>query len=327
MVQISDEELLSSLQECYQKEGVVDGATLNDSSNDYPTQPTYSYRFSGGLEEACKKASVPFGIKKEFETREDVIEAAESFFKQNNELRVDNFNSSDELPSSSRMYRLFDSIGELIEETSITQEIRRQKQKSRAKTRESISSAKKYNENDEKALIEHLWWVLKEKGDCTSKSINNTPGPSSTVYKDVFGSVTEARQKAGVDKFHRTPLKHKLDKILEDTIDEGADGHVYVIKMYKDADKYYYVGSSINVKRRLRNHLNGKNKIKFHHEQELGKVDELDLEPYSVWRVDSYNQDEDETDREFKDRLQSEEHVLSYKIASTFKTNKILGGR
>jgi len=333
MVKISDQELLEAINECYENEGIVDGPTLNNTENEYPTQPTYSYRFDGGLKEACERAGVPYGEPKEYETREDIIEAVEKYFNKKNYLSVGCFNSSEELPSTSQLYNLFDGIDDLIESTSITDEIRRQKRKNRRRTEQrAIESKKQYSQDDTEGLKDHLWWVMKEYDNCTTQTVNNAPGPSSTIYREAFGSLPKAREKAGLQQFHTDGNGNTTDytdriEIDEKSFDKCKDGHVYVIKFLHNAETYYYVGSSIRIENRLNRHTTGDSEVKFHHKQDKGTINELNLEPYSLWRVDNYEQQQNESKQEFKDRLRSEEHVLSYKIASTFETHKILGGR
>lgn len=327
MVKISDDELISELQRCYENEGVVDGPTLNDTSNDYPTQPTYTYRFDGGLREACEIADVPYGKNNSWD-RESIVEAAEQHFKENGELFVANFTSNKNLPSTSVLYNNFDSIKDLVEATSMTEEIKTQKREHRKITNEKhASTARKYDSTDKEALENHLWWVMKEYGDTKTETVDKAPGPSSTVYQDVYGSIIDARSAAGIDSLSFN--ENFSDRIgeLPNSYDESADGYVYVLKMVRHGEEYYYVGMSTRLKERLNTHSLGKSKVMLHHENKYEKMKEMDLYPVCVVRIDNYYRKTDEDSDEFRDRLKSEEHIISHQISAAFNTDKVLGGR
>lgn len=323
MVKISDQRLLDELQRCYSEHGKVSGSLLNDSENDYPTQPTYSYRFDDGLEEACEKAGVPY--KDSQWDRESIIQATEEFFNKNGDVGVRHFSESDnELPSNSTLYKHFDSFDDVVEGTNVSEEIRKQKRENRKVARASIQ--KQYGDEDKDELIDHLWWVMKEYGSANTDTVNNAPGPSTTVYIRVFGSLPSAREEAGLGKLNRKTLDERVDIRLPE-YDEQADGHIYVIKMIRLGDVYYYVGSSISLKKRLSSHINAETNITLHHTNEYGDIDELNLDPHCISKIENMYKKDDESEREFKSRMKSREHVVSYQIASAFNTHKVLGGR
>lgn len=326
MVKITDDELISELQRCYENEGVVNGSVLNNTENSYPTQPTYSYRFDGGLREACNIAGVPYG-KNKWDT-ESIVKAAEKYFKDNGSLFVKDFSKSNSLPSTSKLYKNFDSIDELVESTSITEEIKEQKLNHRKVSNEKNSrSSRKYNSSDKNALENHLWWVLKEYGDTKTKTIDNAPGPSSSVYSRIYGSIVDARKSAGIDSIkYRESFRDRIGELPE-SYDDSADGYIYVLKLVKSGKEYYYVGMSTKLKQRLDTHSRGESKIMLHHENKYEKMNEMDMYPVCVVRVENYYKNEEESNEQFRSRLKSEEHIISHQISAAFNTDKVLGGR
>lgn len=327
MVKISDDELISELQRCYKNEGAVDGPTLNNTSNDYPTQPTYSYRFEGGLREACEIADVPYGKHNSW-NRESIIEAAEKYFAENGELFVGNFQENNDLPSASILYNNFDSIEDLVEETSVAEEIKTQKRENRKIiNQKNNDTSRKYDSSDTDALENHLWWVMKEYGDAKTDTVNDAPGPSANVYKRVYGSIIDARDAAGLDCIsYRENFRDRIGKLPE-SYDENADGYIYVLKMVRHGEQYYYVGMSTRLKKRLNTHSRGESKVMLHHENKYDKTKEMNLYPVCVVRIENFYQNEEESEDEFRDRLKSEEHIISHQVSAAFNTDKILGGR
>lgn len=327
MVKISDDELISEVQRCYKEEGVVNGPTLNNTDNDYPTQPTYSYRFDGGLREACDIANVPYGSTDSW-SKEDIVKAAEEYFNENGTLFVKDFTSSDILPPSSILYNYFDSIDELIDETSVSDEIREQKQEYRKiVSEESSHKNSKYNSDDKKALENHLWWVMKEYGDTKTETVNNAPGPSSTVYREIYGSMMEARKESGLEDItYRENFRDRVGQ-LPQSYDDDADGYIYALKMVRDGEDYYYIGMSTRLKKRLNTHSRGSSKVMLHHENKYDTMNNLGIYPVCVVRIENYYKRDNESDKEFKDRLKSEEHIISHQISAAFNTDKVLGGR
>lgn len=327
MVKISDDELISALQKCYREEGVVDGPTLNDTDNDYPTQPTYSYRFDNGLREACNLADVPYGSKKSW-SKERIVEVSEDYFNENGTLLVKDFTKSETLPTTSVLYEHFDSITDLIEETSVTDKIKEQKKENRKINRQESSNREgKYSADDKEALEDHLWWVMKEYGDTKTDTVDEAPGPSSTTYGRIYGSIIEARKEAGLeDVSYYKNFRDRIGKLPEQ-YDADADGYIYVLKMVREGSDYYYVGMSTRLDKRLNTHSRGKSKIMLHQENEYGTMKDLGIYPVCVVRVENYYKNSGETDKDFKDRLKSEEHIVSHQISAAFNTDKILGGR
>lgn len=323
MVKITDQELIDALQRCYSKHGEISVSILNNTKNNYPTQPTYSYRFDGGLEAACEKAGVPY--KSSQWDRDSLIQATQKFFNKNGDVGVRHFAEPDnELPSSSTLYEYFDSFDDLIEKTDVSEEIREQKRENKKVARANAN--KKYSSQDKEELIEHLWWVMKQYGDAKTNSINDAPGPSTNVYTRIFGSLPSAREEAGLNKFDKESLDERLN-IRVSKYEEDADGHIYVIKMIRAGEIYYYVGSSISLKKRLNSHINANTSISLHHTNEHGDIDELNLEPHCISRIENLHKKDNESDTEFNNRMKSKEHVVSYKIASAFNTHKVLGGK
>jgi hypothetical protein len=327
MVQISDDELISELQRCYDNEGSVDGPTLNNTDNEYPTQPTYSYRFDGGLREACEIANIPYGSKESWD-RESIIKAGEDYFDENGTLFVSDFDKSNKLPPTSVMYDHFESIHNLVEETSFTEEIREQKRENRKIANErNAESSRKYELSDTDALEDHLWWILKEYGDTKTDTVNDAPGPSVNVYRRIYGSIVEARKEAGMDSFsYRENFEDRIGA-LPKSYDENADGYIYVLKIVRDGEEYYYVGMSTRLKKRLNKHSLGKSKVMLHHENKYATMEQLNLYPVCVVRIENYYKNDGEDDADFRDRLKSKEHIVSHQISAAFNTDKILGGR
>lgn len=327
MVKISDDTLISELRRCYENEGVVDGPTLNDTSNDYPTQPTYSYRFDGGLREACEIADVPYGKNNSWDER-SIINAAEQYFEENGTLFVSDFDKSDTLPSTSILYNNFDSIKDLVEQTSLTEEIQTQKQDHRKiANQKQAAASRKYNPSDKDALENHLWWVLKEYGDTKTDTINDAPGPSSNIYTRIYGSIVDARREAGIDSVsYKENFRDRIGDLPE-SYDENANGYIYVLKMIKGGEEYYYVGMSTRLKKRLNTHSLGKSMIMLHHENRYDTMKDMNMYPVCVVRIDNHYINEDESEDEFRDRLKSAEHIVSHQVSAAFNTDKILGGR
>lgn len=325
MVQITDQELLDELERCYNEHGEITYSILNNSSNDFPTQPTYSYRFDNGLRGACKKADVSYNVREKY-TKEKIVEMANTFFQKNGELGLRNFNNSDELPSSNRLYSHFSGIDELIQETDYTEEIYNRQEELKEIVKEERDKHTKFNQNDTDALVEHLWWVAKEYGDAKTKNVDKAPGPSSQTYRSIFGSMPNARKEAGIKDFSNNALEYKIGHI-PDNYDDSADGYVYVIRMIRKGEEYYYVGMSTSLRNRLDSHASGSSKVMLHHENKYDKMSELGLEPHCIVRVENYYQENTESEEEFRNRLKSEEHIVSHQISAAFNTDKVLGGR
>lgn len=325
MVKISDDELIEALKDCYENEGIVNGPTLNDTSNEYPTQPTYSYRFDGGLREACDIAGVPYGKREKWD-KTSIVEAAESHFKQNNTFGVSDFTKYDDLPPTSVMYDHFDSINDLIDATSMSNEIRKRKSEIKEiASQRNANNSKKYNESDKDALENHLWWVMKEYGDTKTSTVDTAPGPSSGVYSRIYGSIGQAREAAGIDVLYRENFTDRIGELPE-SYDSDADGYVYVLKMVREGISYFYVGMSQRLKKRLNTHSLQSSKVMLHQENKYDTMKALDLHPVCIVRIENYYKD-DESDDEFRDRLKSEEHIISHQVSAAFNTDKILGGR
>lgn len=324
MVQISDEELIEQLHKCEEENGYVSGSLLNNPDNNYPTQPTYSNRL-GNLRDVCKSEGIKYG-KESMWSKEKIIDEADDFFEENGELGVRHFSSTDNyLPSANTLYKYFDDIESLFAEMDNFEDVIESKKRRRRAINKLIDNTK-YNENDKQALINHLWWVMKEYGNTKSATVNSVDGPSTQVYRDIFGSIVKAREEAGLDSIYNKSFEDRIGE-LPDSYDERADGYVYCIKMQKGREQYYYVGKSRSLRNRLNSHSSGSTKIALHHENKYGTINDIGLTPVCIVRIDNYYRNDDETIEEFDKRLESKEHVISYQIASAFNTDKVLGGK
>jgi hypothetical protein len=323
MVKISDQKLANELRRCERENGYVETSILNDSSNDFPTQPTYQNRF-GSLSEACKKFDVQQKRRTKKWTKDEVIDEAKKHFQENGDLKVSDFaDASSELPSTNTLYNHFDSISDLIEELGVEEEVAENRKNDKMAAIEKVT---KYTEESEDELIEHLWWVKKEYGDTKTSSIEEAPGPSSQTYITRFGSINDARDEAGISESYNESFEKRIGD-LPDSYDNNADGYVYTIKLLDDSTEYLYVGETTCLEKRLNRHASGESKILFHQNGEYNSLREHGLVPVSVIRIDNFYKSDRESEKEFKDRLQSNEHIISYQVAVGLNNPRVLGGR
>jgi len=328
MVKISDQELLDELERCYEEHGKVTATILNNSSNDYPTQPTYNNRF-GSLSTAMDKVNIEqVDHGRKIYTREDIINKSIKFYDNNGNIKVSDFsNTRGDLPSASIMYNYFDGIDDLLKEAGIYEDVIESRRDNRREISKRISKAnEKYTDDDREELIEHIQFIAGKHGKATTQTISNEDGPSKHAYDKIFGSLSEARLAAGLEEQYVTNFEDKLG-LLPDNFDEDADAHIYVLSIHDDSERYYYVGKSTRLRKRLNAHTSGKSKIRHRTKHKYGRIKNMSLTPDSLLRVINVYQKDSESDNEFDNRLSDIEHTTSYKVAAGLETSNILGGR
>lgn len=184
----TDQELLNELVKCHQENGTTSEKMLNDSSNDYPTQPTYRNRF-GSLNKARKKAGVPVVKQGQKWTKEQVIETINNVVDEHGYFKLsfmDNFSG----PSSKSIYTHFDSVEEALSESFERDKIDTITQKPPTYTKDELASYMKE--------CEQIY------GKVTISIINNDSYfPSSYPYQKEFGSFSEAKKYANVESAGR----------------------------------------------------------------------------------------------------------------------------
>lgn len=321
MVKISNKELLDELERCYDENGKVTATILNDPSNDYPTQPTYSSRF-GSIEDALKKRGLEpatRGVNSEWD-KDKVVEVVSSWYRNNDEtIDTSVLNANNDLPTPNIVYKHFKSLDDLYKECGIYESIK----EDRREMRKTVS--KKYSSENKNDLINHLLWIQANKGDTKHTTINNTTGPSVQAYKSLFGSVKKARKEAGLSQSYKENFEDRIGD-LPDEYDSEADGYIYVLQMRRKTENYYYVGMSTSLKKRLNAHSKGSTKVTLHHENVRDTLSNLSIFPISIIRVHNMYMKDEETREEFRNRMKSKEHVISYEVASGLNTRNILGG-
>lgn len=297
MVKISNKELLDELERCYDENGKVTATILNDPSNDYPTQPTYSSRF-GSIEDALKKRGLEpatRGVNSEWD-KDKVVEVVSSWYRNNDEtIDTSVLNANNDLPTPNIVYKHFKSLDDLYKECGIYESIK----KDRREMRKIVS--KKYSSENKNDLINHLLWIQANKGD------------------------TKHTTEAGLSQSYKENFEDRIGD-LPDEYDSEADGYIYVLQMRRKTENYYYVGMSTSLKKRLNAHSKGSTKVTLHHENVRDTLSNLSIFPISIIRVHNMYMKDEETREEFRNRMKSKEHVISYEVASGLNTRNILSG-
>lgn len=327
MVKYKDEELLELLEKCEEEFGKVSSSILNDTNNEYPTQPTYQYRF-GSLSEAMEEAGLEYEKKSDNRySKKEIRERTKEYFSNNGSIYLKDFASADtDLPTPSAMYKKYDGIEELFADAGIYDEVMESRRADR-RERKSPSRNEKYTEDDKDYLIDHLHTVNSKFGKVTTQTLQKADGPSKGIYNKIFGSIYEARSEAGITKEYTENFRQTIGE-LPQNYDESADSHIYVIVLHADSgETFYYVGKSTNIEKRLGAHTSGESKIRHRKENEYDKIKNLPLEIDTLLKVVNMYKKNDETDTEFANRVSDREHITSYKIAAGLETSNILGGR
>lgn len=106
-------------------------------------------------------------------------------------------------------------------------------------------------------------------------------------------------------------------------IDMEADGYIYVIVFLNktNMDRWYYVGSTTSLRRRINDHLkhNGDFKVSRY-------LDKINLQLKGILSIDGYNMLSTHTDDYFNEILFEKEREKSYQLALDYETTNIMGG-
>lgn len=310
------DELKSELLKCYENEGEVTTAILNSPDTEYPTQMTY-YNHFGSLREA--KESV--GIIAEYR-KKDVLSDIRDCYDKHGEVSTNVLNSDDDLINYSVVYEHYGSLKDAVEDSGILwNEAMRERDYSFEYTKDE--------------LIQNLIDCKEETGNTKTSTIDNFGGPTSQVYRDRFGSLTEARSVAGIKESFKNGRNGKVERLLETVnIDDDADAVVYVLLMDVNGETAYYVGESTNIRKRITSHVyqtkiqawahgsNGKILAPREKTNELNEVEVLSIEH----TIPLYK-DDSESDVDFRRRRKYKEHHEHLSVALDKNTLEVYGGR
>jgi hypothetical protein len=196
----TEQELLNGLVRCHNENGSTAAKVLNDSANDYPTQPTYHNNF-GSMNEARKQAGVPVMKQSQRWTRDDVIEQIKEVVDENGYFRL---SMMDDIkgPNKGSVYTHFDGVDEALQCVFDDREIDTLTQK-----------PVKYSKDE---LVEYMQECEDIYGKVSIDIMNNDSYlPSSNPYYSLFDNFEDAKEKAGVDKYERNSYDYYKYSALE----------------------------------------------------------------------------------------------------------------
>jgi len=311
------QELKNELLRCYKENGNVSTEILNSTKTDYPTQMTY-YNHFGSLKNAKESVGIISG-----HTRERVLSDIRTCYEKYEEVSTDTLNNDDELVNYQTVYDHFNSISKAVEESGINWE--------------DAKCDVTYNEPEysEEELIENLMNCKDEQGNTKTTTVNDFGGPTATVYRDRFGSLTEARKIAGIDESFKGGSNGKIHRLLHSVeVDEDSDALIYVLKILVNGEEAYYVGETTNIYSRLQSHVyrtniqtwaNGPYGKILSPREKANEMNEISVESIE-YTVPLY-QDSDESDIEFRRRRKYKEHHEHLSLAIDKNTLEVYGGR
>ena len=193
------QELLNELVRCHKENGSTSEKILNDSSNNYPTQPTYNNHF-GSMNDARKKAGVPVVNQGQQWTKDMVVEQIKTVVDTNGYFRLSMMDDIDG-PNKSSVYTHFDSIKEALENTFDTN------------IDELTQKPAKYSEEE---LLEYMRECENMYGKVTIDIMNDDSYlPSSHPYYNLFDNFEAAKERAGVDTYERNSYDYYQYSALE----------------------------------------------------------------------------------------------------------------
>lgn len=313
----SESELLSELKKCYEEHGEASSKILNDSTNDYPTQPTYQNHF-GSFSEARMRAGLPRGTP-----REKVINDIEECFDKYGDVTISLISKDNDLISPNTLYQHFDSIGEAIEQSQVNG----------SKIPTKSDRRKQYTEED---LIESLVECHESTGKTDSKTVNEYEHcPSTQPYKDRFGSLDRARIIAEVSRNEITKKSEAVEIVNStDEYYDDDDAHVYVLTISINDQECYYVGESTSLIERITSHMRSPD-IRTYEETTNGKaiVPRKETPKKNSVKIESIealipmNKSDGETEIEFRRRRKYKEHETALSMAIEKNTTMVFGGK
>jgi len=314
----SKDELKSELLRCYQNEGRVTTKILNSKDNDYPTQPTY-YNYFGSLKNAKKSVGIIAG-----HTRERVLSDIKKCYNNHGEVSVKALDNDDEFVDYRVVNKHFGSLSKAVESANISW--------NDARTTLPSEPWRKYADDD---LIQNLLDCKESEGDTKTSTINNFDGPTSKVYRDRFGSITNAREEAGIVEDFKNGSNGKVKQLL-DSIDFSRDANalIYVLRISVNGEPAYYVGETTNIEKRLTSHVYQTKIQSWAHgphgkilapREETNNLNEINVD--SIEYVIELYQKEDESDIDFRRRRKYKEHHEHLSVAIDKNTLEVYGGR
>lgn len=195
----TEQELLNELVRCHKENDSTAEKILNNSANDYPTQPTYHNHF-GSMNEARKQAGIPVMKQSQKWTKDDVIEQIESIIDTNGYFRLSMMDDIDG-PNKSTVYTHFDTVEEALQEI-FDENIDKITQK-----------PAKYSKDE---LLEYMRECENMYGKVTIDIMNNDSYlPSSYPYYNLFDNFETAKEKANVDKYEHNSYDYYQYSALE----------------------------------------------------------------------------------------------------------------
>jgi len=155
------------------------------------------------------------------------------------------------------------------------------------------------------------------------------------VYRDVFGSLTEARKKANIEESFKYGRNGRVDRLLDNSdVDYDADATIYVLLISVNGEKAYYVGESTKIRKRLQSHVY-QTKIQAWAHGSYGKIlaprektNELnEVEVESIEYTIPLYRGENESNIDFRRRRKYKEHHEHLSVAIDNETLEVYGGR
>lgn len=226
-MEYTKDKLLSELRRCYEENGEVTVKILNNSENNYPTQPTYR-KYFGSINEA--KSEV--GIKRNM-TKEEIRDSINSIINSGNNISLKQLKKHD--IESSQLYAHFDSIDDAISFTS-------------GKAADQFYRSKYLSIIDEFENIS-----CKEIDRCEKL-------PSQSTILKYFDSIDDIREELGREV--QESYKERAKELIEDYnnhIDYSDDGYIYCYEFTLYDETGFYVGETTNIINRIKSHLRRKN--------------------------------------------------------------------
>jgi hypothetical protein len=310
------DELKSELLRCYENEGTITSKILNSPDNDYPTQMTY-YNYFGSLAEAKSAVDIIAGYRKN-----EVLSDIRKCYEKYNEVSTSVLDNDDELVNYSTVYKHYGSLEDAVKEADISWD--------NAKTEHEGN--KKYSRDE---LIQNLIDCKEEKGDTKTSTVDNFDGPTSGVYRDRFGSLTEARKVAQIEESFKNGKNGKVKRLVKSAdVDKDADAIIYVLEITVNNETAYYVGETTDIKSRLRSHVYRTRIQTWAHgthgkilapRTKSGELNEIEVK--SIEYTIPLYKNKDESDIGFRRRRKYREHHEHLSVAIDNNTLDVYGGR
>lgn len=313
----SKDELKSELLRCYKQEGAVTTDILNSSENNYPTQMTY-YNHFGSLRDAKRSVGIIAGY-----TRDDVISDIQECYERHDEVSTKALNNDDSLVNYQVVYKHFGSISDAVESADINWQ--------EAKIKREYDIDLQYTKEE---LLQNLEECKESEGDTKTTTIDNFGGPTSQVYRDRFGSLTNARKICGLEESFKGGKNSKVQRLISNADIDDSDAHIYVLKLSVNGQDAYYVGESTSIKDRLFSHIHRTKIQAWAHgphgkilapREETNKLNEIEIE--SIEYTIPLYQEQGESDIDFRRRRKYKEHHEHLSVAIDKNTLEVYGGR